>query len=140
MYNLYERRLLMYTISIADYCELTAEVKKVEFNSQIPQASEARASAIEGTITITGRISYDADKPFMKDSTKALAEWSLVKPDSMDAYKEVVVTFGHTGLERKYTLSHAFVVSFHEQFEDQDGSFTLVIRQKKDRLDGITVE
>ena len=130
----------MYKVTIADVAELTEEVLKVEFDSTTPVGSDARSSNIGAMLTITGRVSYDADKPFMKDSTKEIAAWSMVKPDSADTYKTVTVTFDHTGLTRGYELSHAFVVSFHEQFEDQNGYFELVVRQKKDRLDGVKVE
>jgi hypothetical protein len=130
----------MYKVTIADVAELTEEVLRVAFSSSTPSESDARSSSIGATLTITGRVAYDADKPFMKDSTKAIADWSMVKPDSTDSYKTVSVEFNHTGLTRTYELSHAFVVSFHEQFEDQNGFFELVVRQKKDRLDGVKVE
>jgi hypothetical protein len=130
----------MYKITIADVAELTQEVLKVEFESTIPENSDARSSNIGATIAITGRVAYDADKAFMKDSTKAIATWAMVKPDSVDTYKTVTVEFDHTGAKRSYELSHAFVVSFHEQFEDQNGLFRLVVRQKKDRLDGVKVD
>jgi len=113
---------------------------KVEFDSAIPVESNARSSNIGATITIHGRVNYDSDKMFMKDSSKAIAEWSVVKPDSPETYKTVTVVFDHTGLTRTYELSHAFVISFHEYFEDQNGFFNLVVRQKKDRLDGVKVE
>ena len=130
----------MYKVTIADVAELTEEVLKVEFDSTTPANSDARSSSIGATLTITGRVAYDADKAFMKDSTKAIAAWSMKKPDSPDTYKTVSVTFDHTGATRAYELSHAFVISFHEQFEDQNGFFQLVVRHKKDRLDGVTVE
>ena len=130
----------MYKVTIADVAELTEEVLKVEFDSTTPANSDARSSSIGATLTITGRVAYDADKAFMKDSTKEIAAWAMVKPDSADTYKTVSVTFDHTGLTRGYELSHAFVISFHEQFEDQNGFFQLVVRQKKDRLDGVKVE
>ena len=130
----------MYKVNIADVAELTEEVLKVEFDSATPGNSDARSSSIVATMIITGRVSYDADKAFMKDSTKEIAAWSMVKPDSPDTYKTVSVEFDHTGATRKYELSHAFVVSFSEQFEDQNGFFQLVVRQKKDRLDGVTIE
>ena len=129
----------MYKVTIADVAELTEEVLKVEFDSSTPANSDARSSSIGATLTITGRVAYDADKVFMKDATKEIAEWSMVKPDSPDTYKTVSVEFNHTGLTRTYEFSHAFVVDFHEQFEDQNGFFQLVVRQKKDRLDGVTV-
>jgi len=126
----------MYTVKIADVAELTQEVLEVDFDSTTPGDSEARSSTITNTITITGRISYDSEKAFMKESTKKIAAWSMLKPDSADTYKTVTVEFDHTGVKRTYELSHAFVVSFHEKFKDQNGFFTLVVRQKKDRLDG----
>jgi hypothetical protein len=129
----------MYKITIADIAELTEEVLKVEFDTRIPNDSDARSSNIEATLTITGRVSYDADKLFMKDALKDIATWSLVKPNSPDTYKAVSVEFDHTGSTRSYELANAFVVSFHEQFEDQNGFFELVVRQKKDRIDGVKV-
>ena len=129
----------MYKVTIADVAELTEEVLKVEIDSEIPASSEARSSNIVVTLTITGRVSYDSDKVFMKDSTKSIAEWSFLKPDSPDTYKAVTVEFDHTGTTRSYSLENAFCVSFHEGFEDQNGEFVLKVRQKKDRLDGVEV-
>ena len=132
--------LAMYKITIADVAELTEEVLEVEIDARIPDNSYARSSDIATTVAIKGRVAYDADKLFMKDSIKAIAAWAMVKPDSADTYKAVSVTFDHTTSTRKYELSHAFVVSFREWFEDQNGFFKLVVRQKKDRLDGVKVE
>ena len=129
----------MYKVTIADICELTEEVLKVEFLSDAPNDAGARSSNIVSSVVIEGRIAYDFDKMFMKDSTKQIAAWALVKPDSVDTYKAVSVEFDHTGIARKYELTHAFVVSFLERFEDQNGYFKLVLRQKKDRLDGVFV-
>lgn len=130
----------MYKVTIADITELTEEVTKVAFDSNIPGDSTVRSSSIETTLTISGRVSYDADKLFMRDSAKAIAEWSMQKPDSADSYKTVTVEYIHTQAPRKYELSHAFVVSYHEQFDEETGTFELVVRQKKDRLDGVKVE
>ena len=130
----------MYKVTIADVCEMTEEVLKIALDSVIPEDSDAKSSNIGVTLTITGRVSYDSDKVFMKNSTKAIAEWSLLKPDSPDTYKSVTVEFDHTGIKRKYTLENAFVVSFHEGFEDQNGEFVLKVRQKKDRLYGVSIE
>jgi len=129
----------MYKVTIADVAELTEEVLKVEFDSTTPAGSDARSSSIAATLTITGRVAYDADKAYMKESTKEIAAWSTKKPDSPDTYKAVSVIFDHTGATRTYELSHAFVISFREQFEDQNGFFELIVRQKKDRLDGVSV-
>lgn len=130
----------VYKVTIADVAELTEEVLKIEFDTRIPETADARSSNIEAVMTITGRVSYDSDKAFMKDATKEIAAWAVKKPNDADTYKTVSVEFDHTGSTRKYELSHAFVVSFHEQFEDQNGFFELVVKQKKDRLDGVKVE
>ena len=129
-----------YVVSIADVAELTEEVLKVQFDSVIPRDAEARSSNIAATLTITGRVAYDADKAFMKDSLKAIAGWAIKKPADGDTYKAVSVTYNHTGSTRVYELSNAFVVSFHEEFADQNGTFELVVRQKTDRIDGVKVE
>ena len=130
----------MYKVTIADVAELTEEILSVDFTSTTPEGSDARSSSIGATLTIEGRVAYDSDKAFMKDSAMNIATWSMVKPDSADTYKAVSVEFNHTGLTRKYELSHAFVVSFEETFKDQNGTFKLIVRQKKDRLDGVKVE
>jgi len=129
----------MYTVMIADKAELTESIIKAEFSAATPPGSEARSSSIGATLTIDGKVPYDAEKGYIKDAVKDIAMWSMVKPDSVDAYKKVTVTIDHTGETRIYELSHAFVVSFSEYFEDQNGYFRLVVRQKKDRLDGVTV-
>jgi len=130
----------MYKVNIDGVAELTEEVQKVEFSSETPVDSGARSSSIVATMTITGRVAYDSDKVFMKEATGKIAEWSMKKPDSPETYKSVTVNFDHTGVSRSYSLENAFVVSFRESFEDQNGYFELVVRQKKDRLDGVTVE
>ena len=129
----------MYKVTIADIAELTEEVLKVEIESITPDNSEARSSNVNVSLIITGKISYDSDKVFMKDSTREIAAWSMLKPDSPATYKAVTVEFDHTGVKRTYTLENAFVVSFTERFEDQNGHFVLKVRQKKDRLSGVKI-
>lgn len=130
----------MYKVTIADVAELTEEILKIEFDITTPSSSDARSSDIGATLTIVGRVAYDANKDFMKNSIKEISAWSMVKPDSTDTYKEIFAKFNHTGSNRSYKLSHAFVIAFHEFFEDQNGYFQLVVRQKKDRLDGVAIE
>jgi len=131
---------MAYKIVIADVAELSEEIIDVTFESHIPSDSFARSSDIETTIRVKGKISFDADKLFMRDSAKSMAEWSLVRPESADAYKKVTVEYVHSTAPRKYELSHAFVVSYNEVFTKMDGQFELIMKQKKDRIDGITIE
>lgn len=131
---------MAYKIVIADVTELSEEILDVSFDSEIPKDSFARSSDIEAVITIRGKISFDADKLFMRDAAKNMAMWSLVKPESADAYKKVTIEYLHATSPRKYELSHAFVIAYKETFTKTDGEFTLVLKQKKDRIDGVTVE
>lgn len=131
---------MAYKIVIADVAELTEEIIDVSFDSKIPGEAYARSSDIEAVVTIRGKVSFDADKVFMRDSAKNMAMWSLVKPESADAYKKVTVEYQHATAPRKYELSHAFVVEYNETFGKTDGEFTLILKQKKDRIDGVVIE
>jgi hypothetical protein len=124
-----------FKVVIADVAELTEEVQKVVFASRIPYDARVRNSELECTLSISGFVSFDKDKVFMKDALKEISEWSVVKPDvPADVYKKVTVEYFHDGSPRKYELSHAFVVSFTEEFGADDGRFELIVKQKMDRM------
>ena len=131
---------MAYKVVIAGVTELSEEIINVSFSSKIPEDSFARSSDIEAELVIHGKVSFDADKLFMRDAAKSMAMWALVKPESADAYKKVTVEYQHATAPRKYEFSHAFVVSYHEEFTKTDGDFTLVLKQKKDRIDGVVIE
>ena len=131
---------MAYKIVIADVTELSEEIIDVSFSSKIPEDSFARSSDIEAELVIRGKVSFDADKLFMRDAAKSMATWALVKPESADAYKKVTVENQHATAPRKYEFSHAFVVAYNEEFTKTDGEFVLVLKQKKDRIDGIVIE
>ena len=131
---------MAYKIVIADVTELSEEIIDVAFNSKIPEDSFARSSDIEAELVILGKVSFDADKLFMRDASKSMATWALVKPESADAYKKVTVEYQHATAPRKYEFSHAFVVSYNEKFTKTDGEFVLILKQKKDRIDGVVIE
>ncbi len=79
---------MAYKIVIADVTELSEEIIDVSFNSRIPEDSFARSSDIEAELIIHGKVSFDADKLFMRDAAKSMAVWALVKPGSADAYRK----------------------------------------------------
>ena len=58
---------MAYKIVIADVTELSEEIINVSFNSKIPEDSFARSSDIEAELVITGKVSFDADKLFMRE-------------------------------------------------------------------------
>ena len=93
-------------------------------------------------MVITGRIltAVDGD-PF--DSTRKLALWSAVPAEKAGCYRRVTVEHIAAGVvERKYCFPNAFVIDYKEEFGDIEGTgtFTLLIKQKKDKLAMITVE
>ena len=117
----------MYEVTIEGIAKLTEEVIKVEFRSEIISNSTV-ASKVVTTIVITGQISFDSDRLFMKESTKSIVAWSLLRPGYGDVYKNVKVVLTNTG-EIRYELPYAFVVSYHEHFEDQNGTFKLIVKE-----------
>ena len=117
-------------------------VQKIKFRTDIPLDSNARTKDVGATMVIKGKIltAVDGD-PF--DSTRKLALWSAVPAEKADCYRKVTVEHVAAGvMERKYYFPNAFVVDYKENFGDSEGTgtFTLVIKQKKDKLNMITIE
>ena len=128
-----------YKLNIQDVADMSEEIEEITFSSHTPADSTARSSNIWTTLTIKGKISFMQDKVFMRDSTKKIAEWSLVRPAEAETYKSVTLEYLHSDTPRKYEMPFAFVVSYKETFADIDGKFELVLRQKVDRLDSVTI-
>lgn len=117
-------------------------VRSVAFTTDIPLDSNARTKDVGSTLKITGRILTAVDGDAF-DSTRKLALWSAVPAERADCYRKVTVEHVAAGImERKYCFPNAFVVDYKEVFDDVDGTgmFTLVIKQKKDKINMITVE
>ena len=123
------------SLKIADIAEITEGISNVEFTSAIDERSYARSADIYCTLVIQGVINMDSEKKILGDESKKMLEWSLVASNSADCYKAVEVSYTHNDV-----TSHAFPVSYKEENADQEKKFTLVVRQKKDRLADITVE
>ena len=117
-------------------------VKKVKFQTEIPLDSNARTKDVGSALEISGKIMVATDgDPF--DSTRQLALWSMVPAENAAAYRQVTVEIVEAGIiERKYTFPRAFVVDYKENFGSSDGigTFNIVIKQKKDKLDMISVD
>ena len=131
---------MAYVINIDGVADLSEEIATVKFESKIPDSSNVRSSNHDTVLTINGRLQFDNDKVLMRDHGKAIAEWSLVKPDSPDTYKKITVSFTHAGSARKFEFPHAFLISYTETFTDLDGTFVLVVKQKSDRQDEVVIE
>lgn len=117
-------------------------IKSVQFTTDIPMDSNARTADVGTTMIVEGKIltAVDGD-PF--DSTRQLALWSAVPAEDSKCYRNVTVENIRGGVvERKYTFPNAFVVDYVESFGDTEGvgTFTLKIKQKKDKIEKVLIE
>lgn len=120
----------------------TTIVTGVTFRTDIPHDSNARSTDMGSTVEITGKIltAVDGD-PF--DSTRQLGVWALVPAEKSDCYRKVSIeVIAASQVVRKYTYPNAFVVDYKEDYGDTEGvgTFTLIIKQKKDKMAQVTVE
>ena len=114
----------------------------VKVRTDIPQDSNARSTDLGSTVTIEGKIltAVDGD-PF--DSTKQLGLWALVPAESADCYRKVTIeVIASSQVVRKYTYPNAFVVDYNEHYGNEEGvgTFTLIIKQKKDKMAQVSVD
>jgi len=127
----------------AETIDLSIEsVETVKVTTDTPKDSNARSKDVGSTITITGKIltAVDGD-PF--DSTRQMGLWSLVPAEKADCYRKITIeVISADQIIRKFTYPNAFVVDYKENFGDTEGigTFTLVARQKKDKLTAVTIE
>lgn len=120
----------------------TTSIMGVKFRTDIPVDSNARSTDMGSTVEISGKIltAVDGD-PF--DSTKQLGLWSLVPAEQSDCYRKVTIeVIAASQVVRKYTYPNAFIVDYKEDYGDVEGvgTFTLVIKQKKDKMSQVAVE
>ena len=120
----------------------TTIITGVKFRTDIPHDSNARSTDMGSTVTITGKIltAVDGD-PF--DNTRQLGLWALVPAEKSDCYRKVSIeVIAASQVVRKYTYPNAFVVDYREDYGDVEGvgSFTLIIKQKKDKMAQVSVE
>ena len=108
-------------------------VQKTKFRTDIP---------LDSNLEISGKILVSTDgDPF--DSTLQLGKWSMVPAEDAAAYRQVEVEIINAGVvERKYTFPRAFVVDYKEDYANSDGigQFSIVIKQKKDKLASVSIE
>lgn len=120
----------------------TTSIIGVKFKTDIPHDSNARSTDMGSTVEITGKIltAVDGD-PF--DGTRQLGLWSLVPAEKADCYRKVIIeVIAASQIVRKYTYANAFVIDYKENYGDEEGvgTFTLIIKQKKDKMSQVAVE
>ena len=114
----------------------------VEFTADIPHDSNARSTDLGSTLLITGKILAAVDGEEADDTSK-LARWSLVPAEKSDCYRNVQVdVIAASKVVRQITLPNAFVVDYKEDFTDETGTgvFTLLVKQKKDKMTSLKFE
>ncbi|MCL2865484.1 MAG: membrane-associated protease 1 [Lachnospiraceae bacterium] len=131
------------TVAGADTFQIPKEcIVSTKFITDIPKNSDARTADVGTTLVVTGKIlsAVDGD-PF--DSTRQMALWSTVPAKQAECYRSVTVeNVRGNVVVRKYTIPNAFVVDYVESFGDTEGvgTFTLTIKQKKDRIEHVAVD
>ena len=127
----------------AESIDLNIEsILSVEFKTDTPDDSNARSTDLGTTLAITGKILTPVDGE-AADNTIKLAQWSLVPAEKADCYRKVTVdVISADQVIRKITYPNAFVVDYREHYGDTEGigTFELVVRQKKDKLNMVTIE
>lgn len=127
----------------ADKISLGVEsVKKVVLKTDTPKDSNARSKDVGSTMVISGKILTALDGEEF-DSTRQMGVWSLIPAEKADCYRKVTVeVLSADQIIRKIFFPNAFVVDYKEHFGDTEGvgTFELIIKQKKDKLDKVTIE
>ena len=109
-------------------------VTSVEFFSDIPKDSNARATDNGTALKIRGKLLFSLGAE-AQDATINMAKWSVVPSESADAYRNVKVDVAAAGqIVRQFTLPNAFVMEYEEELDDETGvgAFYLHVKQKKD--------
>ncbi|MBU3157494.1 membrane-associated protease 1 [Clostridium estertheticum] len=126
----------------AEKIELGVEsVKKIVLKTDTPKDSNARSKDVGSTMIISGKILTALDGEGF-DSTRQMGVWSLVPAEKADCYRKITVeVLSADQIIRKIFFPNAFVVDYKEHYGDTEGvgTFELVIKQKKDKLDKITL-
>lgn len=114
----------------------------VQFGADIPHDSNARSTDLGSTAQIRGKI-LAAVGGEAADDTSKIARWALVPAENADCYRKVEIdVVSASQIVRQITIPNAFVVDYEEDFSDETGTgvFTLLIKQKKDKMAALKFE
>ena len=117
-------------------------VKDVKFGADIPKDSNARSTDLRGTITIIGKIRAAVGGEAADDTMK-LAKWALIPAENADCYRQLQIeVISASQVVRRVNLPNAFVIGYEEDFADESGvgTFTLTVKQKKDKMKTLSFE
>jgi len=113
-----------------------------KFMTDTPDDSNARSTDVVNTMVIEGKI-LTAVGGEAADDTMKIAKWSLVRAENADSYRKATIEVVYANqIVRKVHFPNAFIVDYTENYFDTEGvgTFSLVIRQKKDKFEMTTVE
>ena len=117
-------------------------IMSVQFGADIPHDSNARSTDLGSTVLITGKILAAVDGEAADDTAK-IAKWALVPAEDADCYRNVLIeVISASQVVRQITLPNAFVIDYKEDFSDEagTGTFTLLLKQKKDKMIALIFE
>ena len=117
-------------------------IMTVQFGADIPHDSNARSTDLGSTVLITGKILAAVDGEAADDTSK-IARWALVPAEDADCYRNVLIeVVSASQIVRQITLPNAFVIDYKEDFSDEagTGTFTLLLKQKKDKMIALKFE
>ncbi|MCX7746221.1 MAG: membrane-associated protease 1 [Clostridia bacterium] len=117
-------------------------IQTVKYKTDTPDDSNARSTDVGSILEISGKIltAVDGEKA---DDTMKLALWSLVPAEKADCYRKATLeVIAADQVVRKVYFPNAFVVDYTEEFGHTEGvgTFTLLIKQKKDKNDLVKIE
>lgn len=110
-------------------------IQKVEFVSDSPDDTNARATDIALSVKIWGKMLYSFGAKD-SDHTLNLAKWAQVPSEKPDCYRNARIdVVAASQMVRQFTLPDAFVMEYTEELDDETGvgTFYLHIKQKKDQ-------
>lgn len=117
-------------------------IQKVVLKTDTPEDSNARSKDVGSTMVISGKILTAVDGEEF-DATRQMGLWSLVPAEKADCYRKLTLeVVSADQIIRKIHFPNAFVVDYKENYGDAQGvgSFELIVKQKKDKLDQVTIE
>ena len=117
-------------------------ITTVKYISDTPDDSNARASDLGVILEVNGKIITPVNGE-EADDTKKMAKWSLIPAESSDAYRELTLAvISGSVVVRKIDLPNAFILDYTEDYNDKGGvgEFKAVFKQKKEKIETVTIE
>jgi hypothetical protein len=112
------------------------------YRTDTPDDSNARSTEVGSELRIIGKI-VKTGAEYQSEDTVNMARWSLVSAAADDCYRQVTLEVIAAGqVTRRIVMPNAFVVDYLEDFGANQGigTFTLVVRQKKDKIENVVIE